>query len=177
MVKKVIYDKHPVQITKGLYLGDNEQQAMAIAFDPQAVNLVAVASTNDRLPWYMYNINTLALAAGITIPTGAVGALVDVAVNDGGSAGADAFMSFATAGVIYASKTWIVYCGRVNDGVGSKQLPILWTEAGDFTYAVNATGAVFDYTIKIVGWIMAGENYTYPEIPSLELACGFRVTQ
>ena len=177
MVKKTIYEHHPVQFKKGLYLGDNEQLLTVLAIDPQTVNLVAVAGTDDRLPWRVYNINELAVAAGITIPTGAVGALIDVEVNDAGSAGAAAFMSFVEAGAIYASKTWSVYCGNVNDRVGTKQLPIMWTEGGDFAYRVNATGAVFDYTIRIVGWIMAGSDYTYPEIPSQNLACGFRVNQ
>jgi hypothetical protein len=177
MVKKTIYDHHPMQILRGLFLGDNENHATIFVSDPQTVNLVAVTSTDDLLPWRTYNIVTLAAAAGITIPTGAVGALVDVAVNDSGSSAGTHHMKFAEAGALYASKTWYVYPGTVDDSPGSKQIPIFWTEAGDFAYGVDASGANFDYTLKIVGWFMAGNLYTHPVIPSVELACTFRVNQ
>lgn len=178
MVKKTTYDHHPVEIIRGLFIGGSETHITAIALELQTANLVAAAGLDDQLPWRIFNINVLALAAGITVPAGAVGALVDVTVNDNGADAAIAFMGFAPAGVLYASKTINVYCGGgVADRPGSRLVPILWTEAGDFAYNITATGAVFDYTIKIVAWLMAGSDYTQPEIPSQELACGFRVNQ
>ncbi len=177
MVKKTTYDHHPVDIRKGLFIGGSETHITAVALEMQTAVLVAATGQNDQLPWGIFNINTLALAAGITVPTGAVGALVDVAVNDAASAGAQAFMAFAPAGILYAAKTMYVYTPNVNDRINSRTVPILWTEAGDFAYLINATGAVFDYTIKIIGWLMAGEDYTQPEIPSVDLSCGLSVTQ
>jgi len=177
MVKVTKFDHHPVQIKKGLFVGNNELEVQALVYAPQTANLVAVTSTDDLVPWRLYNIYTLALAAGITVPEGAVGAVVDVAVNDSGSAANATHMKIATAGVIYASKTFYIYPGNVNDRVGTKQLPIFWTEGGDFTYGVEASGAAFDYTIKIVGWLMAGSGYTYPVMPSLDLGCALRVNQ
>lgn len=179
MVKKTTYDHHPVEFLRGLFIGGSETHITAVALELQTANLVAATSLNDLLPWRIYNINVLAALAGITVPVGAVGALVDVAVNDSGASAAIAWMRFSPAGILYDSRTSYVYCGGgVADRPGSRIIPILWTEAGDFAYAVEATGAAaFDYTIKIVAWLMAGSDYTPPVIPSQELACGFRVNQ
>lgn len=178
MVKKTTYDHHPVEILRGLFIGGSETHITAVALELQTAVLVTVSSTDDLLPWRIYNINTLALAAGITVPASAVGALVDVAVNDSGAAAAIHWMRFSPAGILYDSRTSYVYVGGgVADRPGARIVPILWTEAGDFAYAVNASGANFDYVIKIVAWLMAGSAYTQPEIPSEELACGFRVNQ
>jgi hypothetical protein len=178
MVKKTTYDHHPVEILHGLFIGGSETHITAIALDLQTAALATVVDSDDVLPWSILNINTLALAAGITVPEGAVGALVDVEVHDSGASAAIHWMGFAPAGVLYASKTSNVYCGGgVADRPGSRLIPLLWTEAGDFAYNINASGANFDYTIKIVAWLMAGSRYTPPVIPSQELACGFRVNQ
>lgn len=177
MVKKTTYDHHPVEFIRGLFIGGSETHITAVALELQTANLVAAAGVDDQLPWRIFNINTLALTAGITVPAGAVGALVDVAVNDENSDTAQQWMRFAPAGIIYAAKTIYVYTPNVDDRINSRIVPILWTEAGDFAYAIDASGAVFDYTIKIIAWLMAGSDYTQPEIPSQELACGFRVNQ
>lgn len=177
MVKKTTYDHHPVEILRGLFIGGSETHITAIALDLQTANLVAATGQDDQLPWGIFNINVLALAAGITVPVGAVGAIVDVAVNDANSDTAQQWMRFAPAGIIYAASTIYVYTPNVDDRINSRLVPILWTEAGDFAYAIDASGAVFDYTIKIVAWLMAGSTYTPPVIPSQELACGFRVNQ
>ena len=178
VLKKTTYDHHPVEILQGLFIGGSETHITAVALELQTAVLVTVTNTDDLLPWRIYNINTLALAAGITVPAGAVGALVDVAVNDSGADAAIAWMRFSPAGILYDSRTSYVYAGGgVASRPGARIVPILWTEAGDFAYAVEATGAAFSYTIKIIAWLMAGSRYTQPEIPSQELACGFRVNQ
>lgn len=178
MVKKTTYDHHPVEILKGFFIGGSETHITAIALALQTANLVGpLTDQDDQLPWGVWNINVLAAAAGITVPSGAVGAIIDVTVNDSGSAANPHHMKFAPAGVLYAASTIYVYCGRTNDEINTRLVPILWTEEGDFAYGRDASGTNFDYTIKIVAWLMAGSDYTPPEIPSQELACGFRVNQ
>uniref|UniRef100_A0A6M3M527 Uncharacterized protein n=1 Tax=viral metagenome TaxID=1070528 RepID=A0A6M3M527_9ZZZZ len=176
MVKETEYDHHPVRIVKGLSVGAEYMPGQIVYLDFQTAALTSVASSND-VPWSTLDIEGL-LPSGTTRPAAAVAAILDIAVNDAGSAGAAAYMMVATPGIIYAGKTQYIYCGNVNDRVGSRIVIVEITGPGDgkFAYSIVATGAVFDYVIKLIGWVLGGELTSYVTLPYEDLTCKFHVS-
>jgi len=175
MVKETKYDHHPVRIIKGLSLGTEYKPGQIVYLDFKTAALTTVASTND-VSWSLLDIEGL-LPSGATRPVNAVAAILDIAVNDGGSAGQECYMAVATPGIIYAGKTQYIYCGDVNDRVGSRTVIVEITGPGDgkFAYMIVASGAVFDYTIKLVGWVIGGTLTSYVTLPYADLKCKFHV--
>jgi hypothetical protein len=176
MVKETEYDHHPVRIVKGLSVGAEYMPGQIVYLHPQTAALTSVAGSND-VGWSTLDIEGL-LASGVTRPAAAIAAILDIAVNDAGSAGAAAYMMVATPGIIYAGKTQYIYCGNVNDRVGSRIVIVEITGPGDakFAYSIVATGAVFDYVIKLIGWVLGGELTSYVTLPYEDLTCKFHVS-
>lgn len=107
-------------------------------------------------------------------PAAAVAAILDVAARD--NAGSDEYLSLATPGVIIASKTQIVYCGDVANRWQSRLVIAEMSDDYRIAIKVDASGAVFDYTIKIIGWLL-DPSRTRPSMPSEDLKATFVVNQ
>jgi len=174
MVKETKYDHHPVRIEKGLFLGSEQLDLAGIYYTQHSAVLASVASSDD-LKWAL-----LDLAAVVTVPDNAVAAILDVAVNDEGSAGAAAYAYFSSnvgGQLDLDSRLTYVYCGNVNDRVGSKTIIATLTEDDKVAFCVVATGAVFDYKIKLIGYLIAGTRSSKVVLPSASLQAQFVVNQ
>jgi len=174
MVKETEYDHHAVRIVKGLSLGSEYLPGQIVHLNFQTAAIKTVTSTDD-LSWRTLDIDDL-LPSGVTRPVNAIAAILDIAVNDAASAAAAQYMAVATPGIILAGKTQYIYCGNVNDRVNSRIVIVEITGDGKFAYMIVASGAVFDYTIKLIGWIIGGELNTPVTLPSKDLKATFLVS-
>jgi len=176
MVKETEYDHHPVRIIRGLSLGAEYMPGQIVYLHPQTAAIKSVTGSDD-VTWSLFDLEGN-LASGVTRPVAAVAAILDIAVNDGGSAGAQCYMAVATPGIIYAGKTQYIYCGNVNDRIGSRIVIVEITGPGDgkFAYKIDASGAAFDYVIKLIGWVLGGELTSYVTLPYADLTCKFHVS-
>jgi len=174
MVKETKYDKAPVRIVKALSLGSAYLPGQIVYLNFQAAAIKTVANTDD-VSWSTLDIDAL-LPSGVTRPVNAIAAILDIAVNDSASAAAAQYMAVATPGIIYAGKTQYIYCGNVNDRVGARTVIVEITGDGKFAYMIVASGAAFDYVIKLVGWVIGGTLTSHVTLPSLNLKGVFHVS-
>jgi len=165
-VKTHKFTKHPLEAQKGLMVGTEQEYGGLVQLDLQSAAILSDTGLDD-VSW-----NLLSLAG--YAPKEAAAAILDVAVNDAGSAGQDCYMAFATPGIIQAGKTQYVYALAVNDRIGSRLVIVELGDDDKFAYMIEASGAVFDYYIKLVGWIL-DPSVTKPSMPSEDLKATFVV--
>lgn len=175
MVKETKFGQHPVRIVKGLSLGSEYMPGQIVYLNFQTAAIKTVANTND-VKWSTLDIDDL-LPTGVTRPVNAIAAILDVWVRDAASAANATYMALATPGIIVAGKTQYIYPGNVNDRPTSRTVIVEITGDGKFAYMIEASGAAFDYTIKLIGWVIGGELSTHVTLPSEELKGVFQVNQ
>ena len=162
MVKDTKFDHHPVRIVKGLALGTEQEFGSIIQLDFQTSNIATVVSTNSTV-WSLLDLGAYA-------PASARAAILDVAARDAGGAGTDAFIQFGSPGFIESTKTQIVYCGDVADRWQSRLIIAVLNDDDKICYRVTASAAVFDYTVKLIGWVL--DPYVAKVTPpSADLSC------
>ena len=174
MVKETEYKNHPVRIVKGLSLGNEYVPGQIVYLNFQTAAIKEVANTDDVL-WSTLDIDGL-LPSGVTRPANAIAAILDIAVNDGGSAANATYMAVATPGIIVAGKTQYIYPGNVNDRVGSRTVIVEITGDGKFAYRIEASGSAFDYVIKLIGWVIGGTLASHVTLPYEDLKATFNVS-
>lgn len=178
MVKKHKFRHHPMIVEKELMLGEiaEEEHVSPIQLEKLSAALTSAASVDD-IKWTLMDIGALAVAAAITVPRNAVAAVLEVEVNDGGSAGAACYMSFCTPGNLGdTGKISNVYCGNVNDRKNSRIVIVELNDDDKIAYTIVASGAVFDYVIKLNGWLIAGTNQSKASMPYADLKAEFVVS-
>lgn len=158
-----------MHIYQGLMLGEEEEYGGIVQGDARDAAILTASSQNDT-SWA-----TLSLAAALP-PAAAVAAVLDVQVNDSGSAGEDCHMRIAKAGIIIAGRTHYIPCGYINDMIGSKIVIVELTEDFQIAYMIQASGAAFDYNINLIGWIL-DPSVTRDAVPSEDLKAIFVVNQ
>jgi len=161
------FTKHPLEAQKGLMVGTEQEYGGLVQLDLRTAAILTLASTDD-LSWRLLSL------AATSPPKDAIAAILDVAVNDSGSAANVTYMAFATPGIIYAGKTAYVYPGDVNDRVGSRIVIVGLNDVDQIAYMIEASGAAFDYSIKLIGWIL-DPSITRPSMPSEDLKATFIV--
>lgn len=145
MVKVTRYEHHPVQIVKGLALGSEQEFGGIVQLDLQTSNIASVDSSDDT-PWFHLDLGAYA-------PKHARAAILDVAVRDNGAAAGNAYMEVGNPGIIYASETQIIYSGDVN-AFNSRIVFAVLNDDDKVNLKITATGAVFDYRVKLIGWVI-----------------------
>lgn len=146
MVKVTKYDHHPVQITKGLALGSDQEFGGIVQLDLQTSNIAAVVNT-DSTGWKHIDLGAYA-------PKHARAAILDIAARDAAGAATDAYVEVGNPGIIYASETQIIYCGDVNDRWQSRLVYAILNDDDKVNVKVTASGAALDYTAKLIGWVI-----------------------
>lgn len=171
MVKKTKFDHHPVMVTKGFMLGDEEYYGGIVGLETEKT-LVALTASIGTTTWSL-----LSLAALANKPKHAIAAILNVEVNDDGSAAAARYMQIAKPGVILAAKTGMCHCPHLNDMVAGHLVIVELSEDWQFAYAATASGAgQLDYNIKLLGWII-DPSKTRPAFPGEDLKAIFVVNQ
>jgi len=167
MVKTHRFKHHPVEIQKGLMLGTEQEYGGIVQLDLRTSNVATVVGKNST-GWTLLDL------ASLSPPKEAMAAILDVAARDEGGAGTDAHLDIATPGIIYASKTEIIYCGDVNDRWQSRIVIAELSDDDKIAIKITASGAVFDYTVKLIGWvIIPSSSRVVP--PSKDLKATFTV--
>lgn len=169
MVKRHRFRHHPLHIYQGLMLGEEEEYG-GIAQGDLRTTITATETVLSTTGW-----TTLDLA-GLNPPAAAVAAILDVAVNDADGDAADYYLQLATPGIIYASKTQIVYAGDVDGRWQSRLVIVEISDDGQIAIKVDASVGGFNYTIKLIGWIL-DPSVTRPSMPSEDLKATFFVNQ
>ena len=168
MVKETKYDHHPVRIVKGIALGTEQTYGAIIALDLQTT-AIATVTNSDSTGWKHLDLGALA-------PESARAALLDIAVQDAAGAGGNYYLEVGNPGIIYASETQVVYAGDVNDHWSSRLVIALLNDDDKINFRIAASGAAFDYTVKLIGWIM--DPYTAKvTLPYVDMSCTFSVQQ
>lgn len=168
MVKESKYDHHPMRVVKGLALGTEQVYGGIIVLDMQTTAIATVTST-DTTGWFHLDLGALA-------PASARAALLDIAVQDGAGAGGNYYVEVGNPGVIQASKTQVVYAGDVNDHWSSRLVVAMLNDDDKVNLRVVASGAVLDYTVKLIGWLM--DPYVAKvTLPYKDMSCTLVVNQ
>lgn len=168
MVKESKYDHHPVRIVKGLALGTEQEFGGILQLDFQTAVVGSAVNTDDT-GW-------IHLDLGAYAPKHARAALLDIAARDGAGAANDNYLEVGNPGIIYASETQIVYCGDVNDRYQSRLVVALLNDDDKVNIRAVASGAAFDYTIKLIGWVI--DPYVAKvTLPYLDMSCTLVVQQ
>lgn len=145
-LKETLYDHHPVRAVKGLALGTEQQFGGIIVLDLQAAVVGSAVDTDDT-GWIALDLSAYA-------PASARAAILDVACRDSGGAANDAYLEVGNPGIIYASKTQIIYAGDVNDRYRSRLVIALLSDTDLVNIRAVASGANLDYSIKLIGWVL-----------------------
>ena len=168
MVKETKFDHHPMRIVKGLALGVEQEFGGIVQLDMQTSNIATVVSTNTT-GWKLLDLGAYA-------PANARAAILDIAARDAAGAATDAYLEVGYPGVILSTKTQIVYCGDVNDRWQSRIVYAVLNDDDKVNVKVTASGAVFDYTVKLIGWVI--DPYVAKVTPpSVDLKVIFVVNQ
>lgn len=146
MVKETKYDHHPMRIVKGLALGVEQEFGGIVQLDMQSAN-VGSGTNVDTTQWFHLDLGAYA-------PKNARAAILDIAVRDASGAGTEAYMEVGYPGIILSTKTQIVYAGDVNDRYGSRLVIATLNDDDKINLKITASGAAFDYTIKLIGWVL-----------------------
>ena len=151
MVKRTRFRRHPVHNYGGLMLGSEQEYGGIVQLDTRDAAILTAAGVND-ISWSL-----LSLAAALP-PAAAVAAILDVEVNDASSSTEDTHMRIARPGIIIDGRTHYIHCGHINDQIGSKIVIVEMSDDCKIAYLVQASGAQFDYDIKLIGWILHAET-------------------
>lgn len=171
MVKRHRFRRHPLHAYRGLMLGAEEEYVGGVQLDLRDAAILSAVDQDDT-SW-----RTLSLAAALP-PAAAVAAILDVQVNDAGSAGENCHMRIAKAGIIIAGRTHYIGAPAPNDLIGSKTVIVELTEDFLIAYMIQASGGVFDYNINLIGWILEARGplpawVARDAVPSEDLKCTF----
>lgn len=178
MVKETKFRHHPVRIENGLYMGSQQLDILGVELAFLDAALTSDSSSNTTI-WTPMDINALVVAAGATVPVNAIAVILDVEVNDSGAAG-DYYMEFTSvehsggAGQ-QAGKTQTVYVGQVGDRKGARIIIIELSEDLNILTKITASGAAFDYSINLIGWLIGGTRVARVTWPSVELFAKFAI--
>lgn len=168
MVKETKFGHHPVRIVKGLALGVEQEFGGIVQLDLQSAALATVTSS-DTTGWFHLDLGAYA-------PTNARAAILDIAARDAAGAATDAFLEVGYPGIILSTKTQIIYCGDVNDRWQSRIVYAVLNDDDKINLKVTASGAAFDYTAKLIGWVI--DPYVAKVTPpSVDLKATFYVQQ
>jgi len=163
MVKETKFDHQIVRIVKGLALGTEQEFGGIIMLDFQTSNIATVTSADTSISWFPLDLGAYA-------PLHARAAILDIAVRDGVGSGGSYYLSVGNpCGVgdpIVASKTQLIYAGDVNDRWKSRIVVAGLNDDDKVNLRVTASGGVFDYTIKLIGWVL--DPYTAKVTPPNE---------
>lgn len=171
MVKETRFRHHPVRIEESLYLGSQQLDLLGIRLDLQDATLKGpTTGTITTPPWQELTLSDL-----VTIPDDAIAAILSVEVNNLGSAANAAYMGFSPIGGIRAGRTQYVYCGNVNDRKGSRIIVVELSTDQSIHYMIDEVGGNFDYTIKLIGWLLGGTDLSRITPPAEALYCKFHV--
>ena len=165
MVKETRFRHHPVRIEKSLYLGTEQLDILGYRADIQDAVLVAAAG-EDNTPWTELTLNDL-----VTVPDDAIAVILDVEVNDVGSAANLCYMGFCPTPAIIAGKLSYVYCANVNDRKFSRIVIVELSTNESIWYTIAASGAFFDYNIRLLGWLIGGTDLSKITPPAEDLLC------
>lgn len=153
MVKETKFDHQIVRIVKGLALGTEQEFGGIIMLDFKTSNFVTVVSGDTSITWLQ-----LHLAGSYTVPAAARAVILDVACRDAAGVAAGYYVQFGNpCGVgapIRASETQIVYAGDVNDRWNSRIVIVEMNDDTKINYQISASGAVFDWNVKLIGWVL-----------------------
>lgn len=165
MVKEHTFKKHPMRITKGLSLGQEYMPGTVIVLD--LLSAAKTGSLSDTI-WTVWDVDNL--FTGEDRPKDAVAAIMDVAVNDSGSAGTATYLALAAPGIIVAGKTFYCYPGNVNDRVASRLVIVPISSDGKFAVSAEASGgSTLDYNLKLIGWLVGGSLVSATAFPYKDL--------
>ena len=170
--KTTTFKNHPVEMVKGIYQVGGKD---AGAFAPEILSTV-LASGSMTTGFKTIQLNALCVTAGITVPTYAIAAVLDVAVNDDTSGS----LALGYKGVVdianypgYLQKVTVQAASNV---VNTRTMIVPLDESKIMDLLAVASGSgTLDYAIKLVGWIIGGSGYTYPAHPQVNLKGKFVV--
>ena len=165
MVKETKFRHHPVRIEKSLYLGTQQLDILGFYADLQDAALASATGVDD-IAWTELTLNNL-----VTVPADAIAAILDVEVNDFNPVGQDCYMGFCPTPAIIAGRISYVYTGNVADRKGSRLVIVELSTNESIMMMVEASGAVFDYTVKLIGWLIGGTDMSRITPPAVDLPC------
>lgn len=165
MVKETRFRHHPVRIEKSLYLGSEQLDIVGYHADLQDAVLVPGSGVDDA-PWTELTLSDL-----VTVPENAVAVVLDVEVNDIGSAANLCYMGFCPTHAIIAGRVSYVYCANVNDRKFSRVVIVEISTRDSIVYTIAASGAFFDYNIRLLGWLIGGTDLSKITPPAEDLLC------
>jgi len=172
MVKETKYAHHPVRVVKGLSLGTEYMPGTVIVLD--FLSAAKTGSLSDTA-WSTWDVDSL--FTGEDRPVNAVAVILDVEVNDSGSAGADTYLALATPGIIVDGKTQYLRAGDVDDRKAERLMIVEITGDGKIAVKAEASGAnTLDYRLKLIGWLVAGTLTSHVTLPSVTLKAKFSVS-
>jgi len=171
MVKETKYRHHPVRIEKSLYLGSEQIDILGYHSDLQDAVLDSDTGLDDT-PW-----TELTLSDKVTVPDDAIAIILDVEVFDNNPTAQDCYMGFCPTHAIIAGRISNVYTGNVADRKGSRVVIVELSTRDSIVYNIVASGAVFAYTIRLLGWLIGGTEVSKITPPAEELYCKFRCNQ
>ena len=173
-MKKTTFDHHPVMITKGL-LASGEDWAGQIMLE-----IISPYLGNGSLStgWGTLFLATLVDTAGIDIPEGAAAIILDVEVQDVDALNNPYSLTFGYGGLIdvtnFPGRAFPVYTSKRNDEWTSRLVVLPLTDDNIIDYLAAASGGTtLDYRLRLIGWLILGEDYTKPTSQYEDLACGF----
>lgn len=174
-MKRHRFRHHPLHAFRGLMLGEEEEYGGIIQLELIASNVLLVEDTSSTQWRLLANLRDYS-GFGDLPPADAIAAVLDVAVRDADGKTANYYLELATPGIIYASKTQIVYAGDVDDRWQSRLVIVEMSDEYEIAAKVTASVGGLDYMIKLIGWVI-DPSMTRPSIPSEDLFCKFRVNQ
>ena len=169
MVKETRFRHHPVRIENSLYLGSEQLDIVGYHADLQDAVLDSDAGLDDAL-W-----TEMTLSDKVTVPDDAVAVILDVEVNDFDPTAQDCYMAFCPTFAIITGKVSYVYTGNVADRKGSRIVIVELSTNDSICYSIEASGAVFDYSIRLLGWLIGGTDMSKITPPAVDLFCKFHI--
>lgn len=172
MVKETKYRHHPVRLEQGLFLGAQQLDILGFRLDLQSTALTSASNQSATAVWQELTLYNL-----ITVPTDAIAIVLDVEVNDAASAANVTYMGFCPTGRAMAGRCQYAYPANVNDRKSSR---IVIIELSGQTYpsigyTIEASDGAFDYSIKLIGWLVGGTRVSRLAKPAEDLICKFTI--
>lgn len=173
-----LFRHHPVRIEQGLFMGLQQLDIVAVRLAMLDAVLTSPTGVNST-GWLPLDIRSLVVAKGGIMPYNAIAVILDVEVSDTNPVGAATYMEFAGVEHNYlgvpAGKIQTVYCGNVTDRKHARLIVAQLSYDGRILCKITASGAVFAYTIKLVGWLIGGTRIDKEALPYAELLAKFTI--
>ena len=130
--------------------------------------------------WGTLLVEELVSTAGIDIPEGAAAIVLGVEVQD--AADGEYSLTFGYGGVVdvtnYPGRSFTIFTRPGADEWISRMFILPLTDDNIIDYlAASSAGTTLDYTLRLIGWIILGTDYSKPTSPQEDLLCGFSVQQ